>query len=703
MAIVGAGRMGQQHARSILELRRTARLVGIVDSSETARRAAHDAFPGTPVLDSLDSLTAALGPDRRPDVVHVCTPPHDHVSSALAALAAGCHLYVEKPVALSHAETERILASAAARGLAVAAGHQLLFARPVLQARDLLPAVGDIVHAESYFSFRTVRRSPDGRTPLRSDLQLLDVLPHPIYLLVDALLRARPDSVPTVTSVEIGPAGTVHAFVRSSGVTGVLTVTLEGRPIENSLRIVGSNGEIFVDLVRGTLRRHLGPGVSGIDKALNPYRAAWQTAVGTTAALARRAVSSRRGYPGLVDAIERFHHAIVAGEPSPTPAPGVLATMAIWDAIAGRLNRTDAAGVPVGINATASRNAYPNGSDNAGGRMERPLIAVTGGTGLLGRAVVMALRELGYGARVLARRLPAEWERVPGTDYLAVDLGAGCDDSALRGCIAVIHCAAATAGGFAEHEHHSVAAAENTYLAARNAGVPRFIHVSSMGALSVRRRARLDEGSPLESGRSRGAYVWGKAESERRLLALANENGPALHIVRPAAIIDPAAFDPPGRLGKRLGNLFIAPGSSSSLVGVVELGFAARFLAWMASTEEHVPRVVNLLQPEQPTRRDLVRALRQRNPDLRVIRVPSPLLESLSIGAVALQKLLRPRRPATSIARVFRSQAYDLATIRTLAPRVDSAGRTPPAPPVLDAPASSDAAPQELRAIPAGT
>jgi predicted dehydrogenase len=66
-----------------------------------------------PITDDIDALLA----DDRIDVVSVCTPTDTHVGIALAALAEGKHVLVEKPVALEAADIERLAAAAAAAGL----------------------------------------------------------------------------------------------------------------------------------------------------------------------------------------------------------------------------------------------------------------------------------------------------------------------------------------------------------------------------------------------------------------------------------------------------------------------------------------------------------------------------------------------------------------------------------------------------------
>jgi predicted dehydrogenase len=50
--------------------------------------------------------------DAQPNVLHICTPNHLHLSQALTALAAGCHVVIEKPMGLSHGECLRVVEEA---------------------------------------------------------------------------------------------------------------------------------------------------------------------------------------------------------------------------------------------------------------------------------------------------------------------------------------------------------------------------------------------------------------------------------------------------------------------------------------------------------------------------------------------------------------------------------------------------------------
>ncbi len=649
VGIIGAGKMAQHHARSIQRVEPAATVSAVADPSVAALRQMQEICPGAHTFETPEAMLEA----GIVDVVHVCTPPATHHALALAVLEHGAHVYVEKPFVETHSEAAEVLELAESRNLKVCAGHQLLYEPPAREALRLLPALGALSHVESYFAFRTVRRAPGGRTPLRADLQLLDILPHPTYSLLHVLERAVPDGTTELTALEVGPAGTVHALLRRGELTGTLTVTLQGRPVESFLRLVGSNGSIHADFVRSTVQRLIGPGISGIDKLLNPYRLARQLGAGTTVALGGRFLNRQRSYPGLVELFEAFYEAIRSGGPSPVSPENILDTVAISERVAEALR-------------APTRQIAPSIETAP----DAPRVAITGGTGFLGKEVVGRLTSRGVPVRVLSRREPPEWERVPGAEYVVADIGEEVPGGALQDVDVVIHAAAETAGGWDEHQKNSIDATEHMLRAAAAAGVAKFVHVSSLAVLASDADQPFDESTPLEDdSRSRGPYVWGKLESERLAVRLADELGIDLKVVRPGAIVDYRDFDPPGRLGKRVGNIFVAAGSPSDTLGVVDLAGAAEVLAWVAGNFDAAPDTLNLLSPELPTRRDLVERLRAKNPDLTVIWLPTFALVPASLGAIGLQKALRPGTPAMNVAKVFESQEYDTTRIRQLTGR----------------------------------
>jgi len=141
-------------------------------------------------------------------------------------------------------------------------------------------------------------------------------------------------------------------------------------------------------------------------------------------------------------------------------------------------------------------------------------------------------------------------------------------------------------------------------------------------------------------------------------------------IVRPGALVDYRAFEPPGRLGKRFGNVFVAVGAPGETFPLAEVRFAAQTIAWMVHSFADAPAKLNLLSPTPPTNRELVRRLKRSNPDLTVIWLPMAVLVPLSWLLSVAQKVLRPAKPTIDIARVFARQRCDTSRIAGLAPRI---------------------------------
>jgi len=652
--LVGAGKMAHHHAQALSRCAEV-RLSAIVDPNAEALQEFGDRFQAAERFPALDLALESLPGGHR--AVHICTPPATHPELAQTAIRNGAHVYVEKPFAFSTDEARAVLDAAAQNGVHVCAGHQLLFEPPARRIRELFPSLGNVAHVESYFSFRPIRRDSSGRRAMAADQQLFDVLPHPTYLLLDALEAAAPAGALEVVGATVGSEGTVHALLRRGQVTGVLVVTLSGRPVESYLRVVGTQGTSHGDFIRGTTQLQPGPGTSGLSKLAAPYRASGQLAVGTSVALARRAANRQRSYPGLVELFSAFYEAIQSGGKPALPPGHILDTVTVCEAIQHAVE--------------GSRPAVIQTHEEK--QVDRRNVLVTGGTGLLGQAVVRELVKAYAHPVSLSRREPAPWDRQDGVEYRVGDLAEEITPDMLDGIDTVIHCAAETSGGWDDHQANSVDATEKLIRAAASAGVKRFVQVSSIAVLAAPENGKpLDEQSPLEPDpRNLGPYGWGKAKSESLARELGDEFEIDVKVVRPGPIVDFDRFDPPGRLGRRLGPLFVAVGSPDEVVPLVDLRFASKVLAWMAANFNDAPDVLNLLSPELPTRRELVERLKRSSAGVRSAWIPNAVLNPLSWTATGAQRVLKPKRQPMNLAKAFSSPAYDTGLAQGLARRFE--------------------------------
>jgi myo-inositol 2-dehydrogenase / D-chiro-inositol 1-dehydrogenase len=118
--LVGFGAWGQFHASSIAG-NPQAQLVAITAPSAASREAAAKAYPVAKIFSDYRQMLA----ETKLDLVDIVTPSHTHRDIATAALNAGCHVLLEKPMALRIEDCQAIVRLAEQRGLKLAVGHEL--------------------------------------------------------------------------------------------------------------------------------------------------------------------------------------------------------------------------------------------------------------------------------------------------------------------------------------------------------------------------------------------------------------------------------------------------------------------------------------------------------------------------------------------------------------------------------------------------
>lgn len=133
-AVLGFGNIGQRHAHHIAQ-QPGAALAAICDTDAAKRELISGNYPNTPVFDSLEALLIS---GNIADVVCICTPNGLHAAHAVAALEAGMHAVVEKPMALSVAECDAMIAAAKAADRQIFAVKQNRYNPPVQAVKSLI-------------------------------------------------------------------------------------------------------------------------------------------------------------------------------------------------------------------------------------------------------------------------------------------------------------------------------------------------------------------------------------------------------------------------------------------------------------------------------------------------------------------------------------------------------------------------------------
>ena len=235
VGVIGAGALGFHHARILREVQ-GAEMAGIYDA-DPARAASVAAELGVRAFATREALLAAV------DAAVIAVPTTAHGEVSLAALDAGVHLLIEKPIAASVEEADAIVARAEANGLVVATGHVERFNGALRTCEQYLE---DPRFAEIH------RLAPFG--PRGTDVAVvLDLMIHDIDLLL-GLVRRPVESVDAVgVGVLTGNVDIANArLVFEGGAVANITASRVSMERMRKIRFFQRSGYISLDLAAGT-------------------------------------------------------------------------------------------------------------------------------------------------------------------------------------------------------------------------------------------------------------------------------------------------------------------------------------------------------------------------------------------------------------------------------------------------------------------
>lgn len=149
----GLGSIGQRHLRNIVRVMggevdisavRTTRNVPVLSEDMMIVDGAN--LADTYNIKEFDDLDPAL--DQRPDVVFVTNPSSMHLSTAAAAIRAGCDVFLEKPMSSDNEGVDELIELASKQNARVLVGYQFRF-HPALKDIKVLLEHGSIGHITS--------------------------------------------------------------------------------------------------------------------------------------------------------------------------------------------------------------------------------------------------------------------------------------------------------------------------------------------------------------------------------------------------------------------------------------------------------------------------------------------------------------------------------------------------------------------------
>ncbi len=251
IAVIGFGWMGQAHSRAINRLSSlfpsrpySARLVICAEADKARGEMAIADFGFAEATQ--DWRAAIEHPDV--DVVYVCAPNMLHEPAVMAAAATGRHVFCEKPVGGTPAQTVRVHEACTAAGLVTGVGYNYRFAPLVQHTRNLIEAgdLGEITNYRGQF-FSMFGSDPLGLLSWRFEVEhgghgvSSDILSHAIDLAMmlngpvskvigtgETFISQRPIAQPGASHYAVGKAGDPHGAVTNEDYFGALAVFENG-------------------------------------------------------------------------------------------------------------------------------------------------------------------------------------------------------------------------------------------------------------------------------------------------------------------------------------------------------------------------------------------------------------------------------------------------------------------------------------------
>lgn len=181
LGVAGAGKWGGNHVATAAAL---GVLGAICDADAALLGKVWDSYPDAQVTTRYADLL------KMPvDAIVIATPAQTHAQLALAAIAAGKHVFVEKPLALEVGDAQRIVDEARRRNVRVFVGHIVLYQQAVRNVLEQVSAgaIGDVFHVRA-------RRASFGRLRFVEDVWW-SFAPHDVATVLEIMGEVPVDAV----------------------------------------------------------------------------------------------------------------------------------------------------------------------------------------------------------------------------------------------------------------------------------------------------------------------------------------------------------------------------------------------------------------------------------------------------------------------------------------------------------------------------
>jgi predicted dehydrogenase len=292
-------------------------VAAVTDLDESRVREARDKFDVPHGFMDVKEMLETV----QPDIVDVCTPPQTHADIGVTAMEHGSHVIVEKPLALTSEDADRLADCAEVNDRKLCTVHQMLFYPPVMKARRFIgeSEIGTVHGARVFISTPAERYQLDEESWVH-DFQggvLEETGPHAIYL-------SQPFIGEVIDITATGRKHTDAPWAKEDD----FAIQLVGSKATSSIRIIhhsdyraaeldvwGDEGRLKIDLQTMHLYRYERDDLKNVTRAASDLQEGLSK-IGSVVSNGVRTVTNQFT-SGHERVIQKFADAVVNDDPSP--------------------------------------------------------------------------------------------------------------------------------------------------------------------------------------------------------------------------------------------------------------------------------------------------------------------------------------------------------------------------------------------------
>lgn len=339
VGILGCGAVSRlRHIPGFTKVKNKAVIQAACDKDENVAREVAKKF-GIPRVYS--DITEMLDRENL-DVVDICVPQQLHAPIAIQSLEYGCHVLIEKPMALSISECDRMIQAAHENGVKLCIIHNVLFHAPFLRAKELIAngKIGDFI------GMRILISDPTDEMIMRKDYWVHklpggligETAPHVVYMSLAFLNNISNVEIYAKNFLEHPWAPFDEFRLELEGENGLSSIIISYTSNRRNccVDILGTEGALQLDL-NSMLITHQGKkdSLKPVDLARYSLGLAFQITAGVAANAFR--VVTRKAKIGHDVVIEKFVDSILNDEPPPVTGEEGREVVRVLDIIVRRL------------------------------------------------------------------------------------------------------------------------------------------------------------------------------------------------------------------------------------------------------------------------------------------------------------------------------------------------------------------------------